>query len=104
MIEIVEDREQDKQIKKVYQSINNHKKPNSKNYLVYLVISLIFISGLFFANWANQPKEEKEILYQNLLDRQNEGSLSIDSISILCQLAKELKKEIPKICTEKKYG
>jgi hypothetical protein len=105
MIEIVENREKDKQRRKISQPIKNHKKPNSKNYfLVYLVISLMFILGLFFANWANQPKGEKEILYQNLLNRQNEGILSEDSISILCKLAKELKKEIPKICTEKKYS
>lgn len=104
MIEIVEDKK--KSIRtNTYKPTKNSKKKVSKNYsLVYLVISVIFFSSLFLANWANQPKEEKEILYQNLLNRQENGVLAEDSIPILCKLAKELKKEIPKICSEKKYS
>jgi bisphosphoglycerate-dependent phosphoglycerate mutase len=72
-------------------------------YLYGLIIFLLFSgTGVFVSNWANLKKSDKEILYQNLLERQKKGDLHQDSVSILCKLAKELKKDIPKICTEQK--
>ncbi len=80
------------------------KQPNKNYFYLYgIIIFLLFSSaGIFFANWANLKKLDKEILYQKLFKREQNGDLHQDSIPILCQLAKELKKEIPLICTEKK--
>lgn len=70
-------------------------------YLYGLIIFLLFSgTGVFVSNWANLKKSDKEVLYQSLLERQEKGDLHQDSVSILCKLAKELKKDIPKICTE----
>lgn len=88
----------------------NHKKsrvkkhPNKNYFYFYGIIIFLLLSGtgIFVANWANLKKYDKETLYKKLLEKEQNGDLHQDSISILCQLAKELRKEIPQICTEKK--
>lgn len=100
MTEILEE----KPLQEINKTKSRFKKQANNNYFYFygVIIFLLLSSiGVFVADWANLKKPDKEILYQKLLERQENGDLHQDSISILCQLAKELKKEIPKICDEK---
>lgn len=76
--------------------------PATKRNPKWILLGIIFcmVAVWFVGSWGNLSKADKESLYQQLVIREQAGSLSEDSIMILCQLAKELKRDIPKVCSE----
>lgn len=66
--------------------------------LVLMALVLSLGVAWFVGGWGNLSKADKEKLYQELVMREREGGLSGDSVVVLCQLAKELKKDIPEVC------